>query len=206
MRTLNTHRDRSNQRKNFKRLLADDGHRGQGSRPYAKIQPQLQQCFPRSARLFEHVRMGRDGSAIRNLVQKKFELHVRRVSRTNGSTFPKMRQAAEALQVEWGPPIRRNRLTQNLPRQSSADVDPQRDFDGTMCRSRKSPRSEKISRRHVHLDAVSSMAPCRDFDELGIDVLLAGTQKAFAAAPGCISFCSPAALAKAARQKIAVLF
>jgi aspartate aminotransferase-like enzyme len=40
------------------------------------------------------------------------------------------------------------------------------------------------------------------FDELGIDVLLAGTQKAFAMPPGFAVFvCSPAALAKAATAK-----
>ena len=40
------------------------------------------------------------------------------------------------------------------------------------------------------------------FDELGIDVLLAGTQKAFAMPPGIAVFvCSPAALAKAATMK-----
>ena len=40
------------------------------------------------------------------------------------------------------------------------------------------------------------------FDELGIDVLLAGTQKAFALPPGLAVFaCSPAALAKAATVK-----
>jgi aspartate aminotransferase-like enzyme len=39
-----------------------------------------------------------------------------------------------------------------------------------------------------------------DFDALGIDVLLAGTQKAFAMPPGLAVFvCSPAALAKAAK-------
>jgi aspartate aminotransferase-like enzyme len=41
-----------------------------------------------------------------------------------------------------------------------------------------------------------------NFDELGIDVLLAGTQKAFALPPGASVFvCSPAALAKAATAK-----
>jgi aspartate aminotransferase-like enzyme len=53
------------------------------------------------------------------------------------------------------------------------------------------------------VDAVSSMTalPIR-FDELGIDVLLAGTQKAFALPPGLAVFvCSPAALAKAATAK-----
>src|SRR5438094_897107 len=40
------------------------------------------------------------------------------------------------------------------------------------------------------------------FDELGIDVLLAGTQKAFALPPGLAVFvCSPSALAKAATMK-----
>jgi aspartate aminotransferase-like enzyme len=50
------------------------------------------------------------------------------------------------------------------------------------------------------VDAVSSMTavPLR-FDELGVDVLLAGTQKAFALPPGMTVFtCSPAALARAA--------
>jgi aspartate aminotransferase-like enzyme len=41
-----------------------------------------------------------------------------------------------------------------------------------------------------------------EFDALGIDVLLAGTQKAFALPPGTAIFvCSPAALAKAATAK-----
>ena len=53
------------------------------------------------------------------------------------------------------------------------------------------------------VDAVSSMSgvPLK-FDELGIDVLLAGTQKAFAMPPGTAVFAaSPAALAKAATAK-----
>ncbi len=53
------------------------------------------------------------------------------------------------------------------------------------------------------VDSVSSMtAVPLAFDELGIDVLLAGTQKAFALPPGTAVFvCSPAALAKAATMK-----
>ena len=53
------------------------------------------------------------------------------------------------------------------------------------------------------VDAVSSMTALPlDFDALGIDVLLAGTQKAFALPPGLAVFtCSPAALAKAATVK-----
>jgi aspartate aminotransferase-like enzyme len=49
-------------------------------------------------------------------------------------------------------------------------------------------------------DAVSSMSAVKlEFDKLGVDVLLAGTQKAFAMPPGLSVFvCSDAALAKAA--------
>jgi aspartate aminotransferase-like enzyme len=53
------------------------------------------------------------------------------------------------------------------------------------------------------VDAVSSMSavPLR-FDEMGVDVLLAGSQKAFALPPGLTVFtASPAALAKAASAK-----
>jgi aspartate aminotransferase-like enzyme len=53
------------------------------------------------------------------------------------------------------------------------------------------------------VDAVSSLSalPIK-FDDLGIDVLLAGTQKAFALPPGLSVFtCSSAALAKAATIK-----
>jgi aspartate aminotransferase-like enzyme len=53
------------------------------------------------------------------------------------------------------------------------------------------------------VDAVSSLTGTRiAFDELGIDVLLAGTQKAFAMPPGLAVFaCSPAALERAATLK-----
>jgi len=51
------------------------------------------------------------------------------------------------------------------------------------------------------VDAVSSMTAVKlDFDALQVDVLLAGTQKAFAMPPGLTVFaCSPMALGKAAK-------
>jgi aspartate aminotransferase-like enzyme len=50
------------------------------------------------------------------------------------------------------------------------------------------------------VDTVSSMSAVKlEFDAMGIDVMLAGTQKALALPPGTALFtCSPAALAKAA--------
>jgi aspartate aminotransferase-like enzyme len=52
------------------------------------------------------------------------------------------------------------------------------------------------------VDAVSSMSAVKlPFDDLRIDVLLAGTQKAFALPPGLTVFtCSPAALLKSAKS------
>src|SRR5205085_7642426 len=53
------------------------------------------------------------------------------------------------------------------------------------------------------VDAVRSMSALKlEFDALRVDVLLAGTQKAFALPPGLAVFtCSPAALSKAAKAK-----
>jgi aspartate aminotransferase-like enzyme len=53
------------------------------------------------------------------------------------------------------------------------------------------------------VDAVSSLTATKiPFDELGIDVLLAGTQKAFAMPPGLTVFaCSAGALERAAKMK-----
>src|SRR5205823_6430259 len=53
------------------------------------------------------------------------------------------------------------------------------------------------------VDAVSSLSAAKiEFDTLGIDVLLAGTQKALALPPGMALFtCSPAALARAATME-----
>jgi aspartate aminotransferase-like enzyme len=53
------------------------------------------------------------------------------------------------------------------------------------------------------VDAVSSLSAVPlEFDALGVDVLLAGTQKAFAMPPGLALFtCSPAALARAAAAR-----
>src|SRR5207244_6404333 len=55
----------------------------------------------------------------------------------------------------------------------------------------------------IIVDAVRSRSATKiEFDALGIDVLLAGTQKSLALPPGLAVFtCSPAALARAAAMK-----
>ena len=80
---------------------------------------------------------------------------------------------------------------------------------GVMSPFMKSPRSRKnIPDVMFIVDAVSSMTAVKlEFDALGIDVLLAGTQKAFALPPGVAVFvCSPAALAGPRGQGPRLLF
>ena len=114
---------------------------------------------------------------------------------------------AEALQVDWGSPIRAEadgRKTRHRPVRR-AHPHPQRNFHRRDEPARGNRRAqEKISRRHVHRGRrqFDERGANLKFDELGIDVLLAGTQKAFALPPGTAVFvCSPAALAKAATAK-----
>src|SRR6267142_2335967 len=186
------------------------GHRGQGFKDlYAKIQPQLQQLLSTKQLVFLSTSSawGVMEGAIRNLVARKvlncmcgaFSDKWLDVSKRCG-------KQAETLQVPWGSPIR------------AADVDKRLatgDFDAlTLIHNETSTGvmsslaeiaalKEKYPDVLFIVDAVSSMSavPLK-FDELGIDLLLAGTQKAFALPPGLAVFvCSPAALAKAATMK-----
>src|SRR5262249_27567637 len=112
---------------------------------------------------------------------------------------------AEALKVDWGSPI--------LPEQVDAKLATGQ-FDAlTLIHNGTStgvmdPLGPIASLKEKYLDvmfivdSVSSMSAVKiDFDALRVDVLLAGTQKAFALPPGLAVFaCSPAALAKAAKS------
>src|SRR5207302_8809957 len=113
---------------------------------------------------------------------------------------------AEALQVPWGSPIRAAEVDKKL---GSGDFDALTLIHNETSTGVMSPLAEIAALKKKYsdvvfiVDAVSSMSavPLK-FDELGIDVLLAGTQKAFAMPPGMAIFvCSPAALAKAATMK-----
>ena len=183
------------------------GHRGQGFKDLlAKIQPQLQQLL--STRQLVYVSTssawGVMEGAIRNLVAKRvlncmcgaFSDKWLDVSKRCG-------KAAEALQVPWGSPIRAADVDRQLAtgRFDALTVIHNETSTGVM-----SPLAEIAALKKKYpdvmfiVDAVSSMtAVPLKFDELGLDVLLAGTQKAFALPPGTSVFvCSPAALAKAA--------
>jgi aspartate aminotransferase-like enzyme len=108
--------------------------------------------------------------------------------------------------VDWGSPIRAEAVDQKL---ATGEFDTLTVIHNETSTGVMSPLAEIAALKKKYpdvmfiVDAVSSMSavPLK-FDELGVDVLLAGTQKAFALPPGFAVFvCSPAALARAATTK-----
>jgi aspartate aminotransferase-like enzyme len=186
------------------------GHRGQGFKDlYARIQPQLQQLLYTQQLVYISTSSawGVMEGAIRNLVAKKvlncmcgaFSDKWLDVSKRCG-------KEAEALQVAWGSPIRAAAVDQKL---ATGQFDALTVIHNETSTGVMSPIEEIAALKKKYpdvmfiVDSVSSMSavPLK-FDELGIDVLLAGTQKAFALPPGTAVFvCSPAARAKAATMK-----
>jgi aspartate aminotransferase-like enzyme len=185
------------------------GHRGQGFKDlYARIQPQLQQLLATRQLVYLSTSSawGVMEGAIRNLVSKKvlncmcgaFSDKWLDVSRRCG-------KEAAALQVEWGAPIRASDVDKQL---ATGQFDALTLIHNETSTGVMSPLAEIAALKKKYpdvmfiVDAVSSMtAVPLNFDELGIDVLLAGTQKAFALPPGLAVFvCSPAALAKAGQM------
>jgi len=186
------------------------GHRGQGFKDlYAKIQPQLQTLLSTNQLVYLSTSSawGIMEGAIRNLTAKKvLNCMCGAFSDKWFDVSKKCGKEAEALQVPWGSSIRAEEVDKKLAtgRFDALTLIHNETSTGTM-----SPLAEiaalkkKYSGVMFIVDAVSSMSalPLK-FDELGIDVLLAGTQKAFALPPGLSVFvCSPAALAKAANAK-----
>jgi aspartate aminotransferase-like enzyme len=186
------------------------GHRGQGFKDlYARIQPQLQQLLSTHQLVYLSTSSawGVMEGAVRNLVAKKvlncmcgaFSDKWLDVSRRCG-------KEAEPLQVSWGAPIRAADIDKKL---ATGQFDALTVIHNETSTGVMSPLAEIAALKQKYpdimfiVDSVSSMSavPLK-FDELGIDVLLAGTQKAFALPPGLAVFvCSPAALAKAGSMK-----
>ena len=197
--------------KTFKALSSPMiGHRGQGFKDlYAKMQPQLQTLLATKQLVYLSTSSawGLMEGAIRNLVAKKvlncmcgaFSDKWLDVSQRCG-------KQAEGLQVAWGSPIRAEEIDKKL---STGQFDALTLIHNETSTGTMSPLAEIAALKKKYpdvmfiVDAVSSLTalPIK-FDELGIDVLLAGTQKAFALPPGLALFAaSPAALAKASTIK-----
>jgi aspartate aminotransferase-like enzyme len=186
------------------------GHRGQGFKDlYAKIQPQLQQLLSTKQLVYLSTSSawGVMEGAIRNLVSKKvLNCMCGAFSDKWFDVSKKCGKEAEALQVDWGSPVRAEQVEQKL---ATGQFDALTLIHNETSTGVMSPLSQIAALKKKFpdvmfiVDAVSSMTATRlDFDALQIDVLLAGTQKAFALPPGLAVFaCSPAALAKAAKMK-----
>jgi aspartate aminotransferase-like enzyme len=186
------------------------GHRGQGFKDlYAKIQPQLQALLytKQLVYLSTSSAWGVMEGAIRNVVSKKVLCCM------NGAFSDKWLDVAkrcgkeaEALQVNWGSPILAEQVKAKL---STGQFDALTLIHNETSTGTMSPLyqiaalKEKFPDVIFIVDAVSSMSAVKlEFDALRIDVLLAGTQKAFALPPGLAVFvCSPAALTRAATMK-----
>jgi aspartate aminotransferase-like enzyme len=186
------------------------GHRGQGFKDlYAKIQPQLQQLLSTKQPVYISTSSawGVMEGAIRNLVSKKvLNCMCGAFSDKWFDVSKRCGKDAEALQVPWGSPIRAAAVEQKL---ATGQFDALTVIHNETSTGVMSPVAEIAALKKKYpdvmfiVDSVSSMSAVPlNFDELGVDVLLAGTQKAFALPPGTSIFvCSKAALAKAATMK-----
>ena len=173
----------------FRSLMV--GNRGQNFKNrYAHIQPQLQSAFytKQLVYLSTSSAWGVMEGAIRNLVTKKvlncmcgaFSDKWLDVSQRCG-------KAAEALQVDWGAPIRSEQIDARL---ATGQFDALTIIHNETSTGVMSPLAEIAALKKKYpdvmfiIDAVSSLSATKiEFDALGIDVLLAGTQKAFAMPP-----------------------
>ena len=186
------------------------GHRGQGFKDlYAKIQPQLQQLLytKQLVYLSTSSAWGVMEGAIRNLVSRKvLNCMCGAFSDKWFDVSKRCGKDAEALQVPWGSPIRPEQVDAKL---ATGQFDALTLIHNETSTGVMSPLGEIAALKKKYpdvmfiVDSVSSMSAVKiEFDALGIDVLLAGTQKAFAMPPGTAVFvCSHAALAKAATAK-----
>jgi aspartate aminotransferase-like enzyme len=186
------------------------GHRGQGFKDlYVSMQPKLRALLSTRQPVFLSTSSawGVMEGAVRNLVQTKvlncmcgaFSDKWLDVSRRCG-------KEAEALQVPWGTPIRAEAVDRKL---ASGGFDALTLIHNETSTGVMSPLAEIAGLKRKYpdvmfiVDSVSSMSGVNiEFDALGIDVLLAGSQKALALPPGLAVFtCSAAALAKAATAR-----
>jgi aspartate aminotransferase-like enzyme len=186
------------------------GHRSKDFQNlYAALQPGLQKLFFTKQPVFISTTSawGVMEGSLRNLVGKKV------LTCMNGAFSDKWYDVAikngkqaEKLQVDWGRPILPEQIEEKLKTGAfdAVTVIHNETSTGTL-----SPLAEiaEVARRFPDVsfivDCVSSFtAMAIPFDELGIDVLLAGTQKALALPSGAAVFTvSERALAKAAQQK-----
>ena len=172
------------------------GHRSQDFKDlYSRIQPRLQQLFSTKQPVFLSTSSawGVMEGAIRNVVGKRV------LNCMNGAFSDKWLDVsrrcgkqAEPLQVQWGGHIDPQMLDQKL---ASGEFDAVTLIHNETSTGVMSPLREicEVLRRHPDVvsivDTVSSFSAVPiAMDELGIDVLITGSQKALALPPGLALF------------------
>jgi len=186
------------------------GHRGQGFKDlYAGIQPKLQQLLYTKQLVYISTSSawGVMEGAIRNLVAKKvLNCMCGAFSDKWFDVSKRCGKEAEPLQVPWGSPIRADAVDKKL---ATGQFDALTFIHNETSTGVMSPLYEVAALKKKYpdvmfiVDCVSSLTGVKvEFNALGVDVVLAGTQKALAMPPGTAIFvCSSAALAKAATMK-----
>tara|TARA_Y100000588_G_scaffold214461_1_gene228305 strand:+ start:279 stop:1370 length:1092 start_codon:yes stop_codon:yes gene_type:complete len=186
------------------------GHRSKNFQDlYSKVQPQLQELLgtERLVYLSTSSAWGIMEGAIRNLVNEKllccmcgaFSDKWLDVAKRCGIK-------AEGLQVEWGSPILPEKIAEKL---DSGNFDAITLVHNETSTGLMNPLEDisKLKEKYPDVmfivDSVTSMTAVPiHFDKLGIDVLLAGTQKAWALPPGFgIFVVSAKALERAAKTE-----
>jgi aspartate aminotransferase-like enzyme len=186
------------------------GHRSKDFQNlYAAIQPQLQTMFGTKQQVFLSTSSawGVMEGAIRNLVKKKvLNCCCGAFSDKWFDVSKKCGKEAEAYQVEWGQPILAEEVEKRL---ATGEFDALTLIHNETSTGVLNPLAEIAALKKKFpdvmfiVDAVSSLSAVPiGFDDLGIDVLLAGTQKALALPPGLAVFAvSEAAFARASQIK-----
>lgn len=183
------------------------GHRGKGFQDlYAEIHPMLQELFGTQGLVFLSTSsaFGIMEGCIRNLVAKKV------LNCCNGAFSDKWHDVskrcgkeAEAYTVPWGQPVMADEIDKRL---ATGEFDAVTFIHNETSTGVLSPIAEIAALKKKYpdvmfiTDSVSGFTTVPvNFDELGLDVLLTGSQKAFALPPGLALFtASEAAMARAA--------
>ncbi len=183
------------------------GHRSKDFQNlYAEIQPQLQTLFGTKGLVFLSTSSawGVMEGAIRNLVGKKvLNCCCGAFSDKWFDVAKRCGKQAEAYQVEWGQPILAEEIDKRL---ATGEFDALTLIHNETSTGVLNPLAEIAALKAKYpevmfiVDSVSGFTTVPvAFDELGIDVLLTGSQKAFALPPGLALFTvSEAAYARAA--------
>ncbi len=186
------------------------GHRSKDFQTLnAAIQPGLQQLFYTKQPVFVSTSSawGVMEGAVRNLVSKKaLTCMSGAFSDKWYDVAKKCGKQADALQVEWGQPILAADIDAKL---ATGEYDAVTLIHNETSTGTMNPLWEiaavvkKYPDVQFIVDTVSSFTAMKiPFDELGIDLMLAGTQKALALPAGAAVFaCSEKAFAKAATMK-----